>query len=116
VFKVKIYGAGSIGNHLAHGCRSKEWDVLMCDINSEALKRTRHEIYPSRYGDWDPEIRLFSLDELPNEDFDLVIIGTPPDSHLNLAKEVLEETPPKVLLIEKPRRNPSLGWVQDIIE
>ena len=33
--KVKIYGAGSIGNHLAYACRSKGWDVTLCDIDTE---------------------------------------------------------------------------------
>ena len=58
MYNVKIYGAGSIGNHLAHGCRSKGWDVLMCDLDQQALERTRDDIYPSRYGQWDPQIRL----------------------------------------------------------
>jgi predicted dehydrogenase len=116
VFKVKIYGAGSIGNHLAHACRSKGWDVLMCDIDAEALERTREDIYPSRYGEWDPEIRLVRLANLPDEHFDLAIIGTPPDSHLNLTKEVLKTRPPKVLLIEKPLCTPSLEGAQEVVE
>jgi len=62
VYSVKIYGAGSIGNHLAHACRTKGWDVLMCDIDPDALKRTREDIYPSRYGRWDPALCTPSLD------------------------------------------------------
>ena len=88
--KVKIYGAGSIGNHLGHACRNKGWDVLMCDSDPAALERTKQDIYPSRYGAWDEAIRLVTPDQLPDEDFDLVIIGTPPDSHLAIAKSHVE--------------------------
>jgi predicted dehydrogenase len=88
----------------------------MCDIDTEALERTREDIYPSRYGNWDPEIRLVTVDDLPEEDFDLVIIGTPPDSHLNLAGKVLKKRPPKVLLIEKPLCTPALEGAQKIVE
>ena len=35
MIKVKIYGAGSIGNHLAHACRSKGWDVKESPISLE---------------------------------------------------------------------------------
>ena len=45
--KVKIIGAGSIGNHLAHASRSLGWQVDICDIDSRALVRTKEMIYPS---------------------------------------------------------------------
>ena len=64
MFKVKIYGAGSIGNHLAHACCSKGWDVTLCDIDTDALKRTENDIYPSRYGLWDDKIKLLHVSEL----------------------------------------------------
>ena len=115
VFKIIIYGAGSMGNHLAHACRNKGWDVLMTDIDPEALKRTCEDIYPSRYGKWDPGIRLRGVDALPNEHFDVAIIGTPPDTHVNLATQVLKNHPPKAMLIEKPLCKPSLEGVQEIL-
>jgi predicted dehydrogenase len=108
VRSVIIYGAGSIGNHLAHACRNKDWNVSICDIDSAALKRTQEEIYPSRYGEWDPNIKLFNNSEVPKEKYDLGIIGTPPDTHIKLALDVLESNPPKLLLIEKPLCPPSL--------
>ena len=106
---VIIYGAGSIGNHLAHGCRNKGWNVLICDVDAEALERTKNDIYPARYGKWDEQIRLTTSEKLPDEAFDLAIIGTPPDSHLEIARSVLTAStgsgqanrPPKVLLVEK---------------
>ena len=116
MYNIIIYGAGSIGNHLAHACRSKGWQVLMCDLDQPALERTREEIYPTRYGSWDPEIRLATANNLPDEDFDLAIIGTPPDTHMNLAKAVMQTRPPRVMLIEKPLCTPSLEGAQEIVD
>ncbi|NPA24654.1 MAG: Gfo/Idh/MocA family oxidoreductase [Deltaproteobacteria bacterium] len=116
MYKVKIFGAGSIGNHLAHACRRQEWDVAICDLDPTALERTRKEIYPSRYGAWDEEIRLAAPKELENETFDLTIIGTPPDSHMGIACTELEKRPPKVLLIEKPLCTPSLEKAEELLE
>jgi predicted dehydrogenase len=114
--KVKIYGAGSIGNHLAHACRDKGWEVLICDIDPEALERTKDDIYPARYGDWDDTICLATLENLSDEEFDVVIVGTPPDTHLRIAKTVLTTRPPKVLLVEKPVCTPSLEGAQEVLE
>jgi predicted dehydrogenase len=116
VYKVKIYGAGSIGNHLAHSCRAKGWDVLMCDLDRQALERTQQDIYPSRYGKWDTEIRLSTPENMADEDFDLVIIGTPPDSHMSLARSILQARPPRAMLIEKPLCTPSLEGAQEIVK
>jgi predicted dehydrogenase len=88
----------------------------MCDSDPDALRRTRDDIYPSRYGEWDPGIRLSELHAIPQEDFELVIIGTPPDTHLDLAVQVLKNNPPKVLLIEKPLCTPSLEGIQDLVD
>jgi len=60
--RVKVFGAGSIGNHLAHACRSLGWAVTLCDVDPQALRRTREEIYPARYGAWDDGIRLAAVD------------------------------------------------------
>lgn len=107
--KIKIIGAGSIGNHMANGCRSHGWDVAICDLDSSALQRTRHEIYPSRYGFWDPAIRLGTPDNFAGEAFDAVIVGTPPDTHVKIAaSELGSAQPPKALMIEKPLCTPSL--------
>ena len=99
--RVKIYGAGSIGNHLAQASRRMGWDVDICDIDPEALKRTKNDIYPSRYGKWDDKISLYSVDEAPVGIYDFIIIGTPPDSHMELARSAVREGA-KVILVEKP--------------
>lgn len=106
--RVKIFGAGSIGNHLGHACRGLGWQVTICDLDAQALRRTRDEIYPTRYGDWDEEIRLAAVDEVAKEPFDVVIVGTPPDTHIPIALEQLEAAPPAVLFIEKPLCPPDL--------
>lgn len=105
---VKVFGAGSIGNHLTHACRTLGWQVTLCDVDSEALRRTREEIHPQRYGSWDPEIRLVHPDEVARENFDLVIVGTPPDHHIPIALAQLEQAAPRVLLVEKPLCPPDL--------
>lgn len=115
MINVKICGAGSIGNHLAYACRSRGWDVLICDVDHAALKRTREEIYPSRYGVWDEGIRLELVNKLKQEKFDLVIIGTPPDTHIKVALDILEKDPPRCMLIEKPLATPSLEGCEDLI-
>lgn len=106
--RVKIIGAGSIGNHLAHGCRDRQWDVTICDIDAGALKRTRQSIYPQRYGAWDEAIHLAQPDEVAGKSFDVVIIGTPPDTHLAIALRELKASAPKIMVIEKPLAPPSL--------
>jgi predicted dehydrogenase len=112
---VKIIGAGSIGNHLAHAARSKSWDVTLCDINPEALERTKTSIYPSRYDSWDNSIHLTTIDDAPRGEFDWIFIGTPPDVHMTLALDALEEHP-RGILIEKPLATPNLANCQDVID
>jgi len=113
--KVKVIGAGSIGNHLSHAARSLGWQVDLCDIDREALDRTRESIFPGRYGLWDTGISLYSADEAPTGGYDLICIGTPPDSHLALAMTALEEKP-KALLVEKPICGPELENAQEFFE
>jgi predicted dehydrogenase len=106
--QVKILGAGSIGNHLAHACRELGWAVTLCDIDRAALLRTRDDIYPARYGRWDEAIRLAEPREVAEEAFDIVIIGTPPDLHVPLALDELGKAPPRLVLLEKPLCGPGL--------
>lgn len=110
---IKVVGAGSIGNHLANAGRRLNLEVVLCDIDQAALKRAKSEIYPSRYGKWDPEIELVLVDQAPKGGNDLIVIGTPPDSHIQLAMEALEESP-KALLIEKPLTTPSLEGLKEL--
>jgi predicted dehydrogenase len=110
--KVKIYGAGSIGNHYAYACRKKNWDVTIFDKDVKALERTKKKIYVSRYGRWDSKIKL--LDKDNNNYYDIIIIGTPPDSHLSIALNAIKFKP-KVIHIEKPFCTPDLKGLKQLI-
>jgi predicted dehydrogenase len=113
--KIKIVGAGSIGNHMAHGCRVMGWKVTMADVQPAALRRTKEEIYPGRYGSWDPSIRLGTPSDFAGEKFDAVIVGTPPDSHVKVAGEELKSPhSPRVLMIEKPACCPDLSECDEL--
>ncbi len=105
--RVKIIGAGSIGNHLSHASRRLGWSVDLCDTDPSALERTRTQIYPGRYGSFDGAIGLHISDNAPKGGYDLICIGTPPDSHVSLARAALKERP-KAMLIEKPLCGPGL--------
>jgi predicted dehydrogenase len=114
-YKVKIIGAGSIGNHLANASRTIGWSVDLCDIDPAALTRTKEEIYPGRYKSWDDGIRLFLSREAPQGGYDFIFIGTPPDRHVKLALAALEERP-RAILIEKPICTPDLDGAQNLFE
>lgn len=113
--KIKIFGAGSIGNHLANASRTLGWAVDMCDIDESALRRTKEEIYPTRYKKWDATIRLFRNADAPKGGYDLIFIGTPPDSHIALALNAVEERP-RAVLVEKPFCTPDLAGAQDLLD
>ena len=91
--KIKIFGAGSIGNHMANAGRALGASVDVVDIDSKALERMKNEIYPGRYGHWDKEINLYEKDFDTKEPYDLVIIGTPPNIHIELAISALSSSP-----------------------
>lgn len=113
MYNVKILGAGSIGNHLANASRRLGWNVTLCDKDPAALQRTKNEIYPSRYGQWDESIQLFTSTEVPRGGFDLIFIGTPPDSHMDLAIQAIGEKP-KAILVEKPLCTPALEKADEL--
>lgn len=115
MFKVKIYGAGSIGNHLSNASRALGWSVDLCDLDPQALERTKNEIYPSRYGEWDDSIGLMTNDAAPKGGYDLIFIGTPPSAHIPLAMEALKERP-KAILVEKPFCPPDLDGAQELFD
>jgi len=114
-FRVKIHGAGSIGNHLAHASRRMGWTVHVCDISSAALERMKTDLYPTRYGKWDEEITLSLSEDAPKGGFDLILIGTPPQHHIPLALAALEEKP-AAIQIEKPVCPPDLKSAQELYE
>jgi len=114
MFKVKVLGAGSIGNHLAHASRRLGWQVAICDIDAAALERTRTEVFPGRYGAWDESIELYHVKDAPKSVYDLIVVGTPPDSHIDLAIEAIAEGP-RAVLVEKPVCGPDLHRAQELL-
>lgn len=114
--RIKIIGAGSIGNHIANAARRRDWDVTLCDIDADALRRTREEIYPARYGEWDTGIALKTVEEAADEAADVVYVGTPPDSHLAIANSVLDRAAPRALVVEKPLAGPDLAGCQALAD
>jgi len=114
--RAKIIGAGSIGNHLAHSCRTRNWDVALYDIDENALVRSKSLIYPQRYGQWDNAISLRSFSPNDAEKFDAVFIGTPPDSHIEIAIKQIKLGVAKTIIIEKPLCTPDLSGLKELIE
>jgi predicted dehydrogenase len=115
ISEVKILGAGSIGNHMAHASRRLGWNVTLIDKDPAALRRTQHDIYPGRYRVWDSAIRLCEPDEAVTVAADLIVIGTPPDSHMALARFAVQEKP-KAVLIEKPICTPDLEGMAELAD
>ena len=110
--KARIFGAGSIGNHLSNALRKLKYEIELVDIDKSALDRTKNEIYPSRYGKWDNKIKLLTS---PSEDFvDLEIIGTPPDTHANILLERLKQNKSRYWLVEKPFTIPSNKHIKEL--
>lgn len=116
MYRVKIYGAGSIGNHLANAFRGLGWAVSMCDTEQAALDRTKHQIYPARYGRWDEDIRLATVEDLLDEPFEVVAIGTPPDTHVEILLRELEKATARVILVEKPLCGPGLEGCAELVK
>ncbi len=109
MYRIRIIGAGSIGNHIAHAARSHGWAVTLTDNDPAALERARDRIYPQRYGRWDGEIILKDSRDAMSDPADVVFVGTPPDSHIAIANAVLDAGTPRALVIEKPLCGPDLA-------
>ncbi|WP_137388489.1 Gfo/Idh/MocA family protein [Rhodoligotrophos defluvii] len=116
MYSIRIIGAGSIGNHLAHAARSRGWRVALTDIDPAALARARDSIYPQRYGAFDPEIELKDSRAAMADPADVVFIGTPPDTHIALAKATLEQAQTKAVVVEKPVCGPDLAGCQELLD
>lgn len=102
--KILIFGAGSIGNHMTYASLKLGHQVFVTDISSVALKRMKNQVYPSRYGKWNKNINIVNYKDTKNLSifFDLVIIGTPPATHLKVFELVKKKLKFKKILIEKP--------------
>ena len=102
--KILIFGAGSIGNHMANAALKIKCKVYITDIKFSALERMKQKIFPSRYGRWNNSISIINYKEVfhNKNNFDLVIIGTPPNTHTKLFRDIKKKINFKKILIEKP--------------
>ena len=112
--KVRIVGAGSIGNHLAHCFINSDFEVEITDKDDNALNRMKNQIYPSRYNQWDDRIKIIKSSDNSNYTSDVLVIGTPPNTHLEVALKQLELSTPKIILIEKPISHPDLFLLKSL--
>ena len=102
--KILIFGAGSIGNHFTKAFSFLGYEVYITDIDLKALARMKDEIYPKRYGKWDSRINQVGYNEVFKLDFkfEIILIGTPPETHVYLFKKINNQLKFKKILIEKP--------------
>ena len=101
---ILIFGAGSIGNHMSNASVSLGWKVFITDKNPKALKRMKKQIFPKRYKKWNSNITQVDFKDVYNlkQNFDLIIIGTPPTSHYKIYQNCKKKINFKKILIEKP--------------
>jgi len=114
--RVKVIGAGSIGTHLLRGFEREGCSVTAVDNDPEALKR-QQKLYNDRYGiPWNDSIAQYVSGTEPDDLYDIICVGTPPDTHLKIAKDIFGSTQlPKLLFIEKPLCTPSLEGLDDFL-
>jgi len=104
VKNILIFGAGSVGTHHANAARTLNCNVVICDINFSKFKYMKNNLYPKRYGSWDNKIKFISYKDIfeTENNYDLIIIGVPPQNHLELLKKCFIFLKFKKILVEKP--------------
>lgn len=101
---ILIFGSGSIGNHMAYASRRLNLNTSITDIDPSALLRMKYKIFPKRYGKWDDNINIIDYKSVfqIKKKYDLIVIGTPPKTHLDLFFKCKKSLKYKKILIEKP--------------
>jgi predicted dehydrogenase len=101
---VLIFGAGSIGNHMAFASRKLKLNVDITDISNKSLYRMKNKIFLLRYGKWDSKINLVQYNKVfkTSKNYDLIIIGTPPNTHFQVYNKIIKKLKFQNILIEKP--------------
>jgi len=111
--RVKIHGASLTGCFIASASRSLGWDVVLCEASEEEQKRVQKDIFPNRFGKWDPAIQLVVPEKAPRGGFDFIVITAAPDRRLEQAMEALEEKPLGIML-DKPACPPSMELAHEL--
>lgn len=98
--KIKIYGAGSAGTHFTRAALQRGWDVTIVDPDVEAFPRMTG-LYLLRYGEPMNGVQTYGLGAEPMGGYNIVIIASPPETHMPLLAKVVTESP-RAILVEKP--------------
>ena len=75
--KIKIIGCGSAGNHMAFAFKKIAKHIIMTDISSLTLLRSKNQIYKKRYKTWNKNIILKREAKDHDNFYDLIIISSP---------------------------------------
>ncbi len=100
-----IFGAGSLGNHLTNAGLKDGYEIYITDKSDIALSRMEKQLFKKRYGYWSKHINLVKTKDIKkifDIKFEIVIIGTPPQTHLMLYHFCQKNLNYKKILIEKP--------------
>ena len=102
--KILIFGCGSIGAHMANAALKLGFVVYITDIKKEKITFFKKSFFFSRYGYYSKKIIPAEIDSAfkIKEKFEIIIIGTPPSTHIKLLKKIKSNLRFKKILIEKP--------------
>ena len=67
-------------------------------------------------GEWDKNIVTSPNKEITDQHFDYVFVGTPPDTHLEVAKHVLNKYKASTVMIEKPLTSPNINDIEHLFK
>jgi predicted dehydrogenase len=112
--KVKIIGAGSAGNHICYALTriKKIKKIFLTDINKKNLVRAKKKIFFTRYKKWNSKIKLELEKNTLSQKFDIIIISTPPQVHLENLNQNINQS--DFFLIEKPLCEPNINTLNTI--
>lgn len=101
---ILVFGAGSIGAHHIYAARKINCNVEFTDINPLQVDYLKKKLYPSRYKKWDDKVQYVSYKKIFSlkKKFDLIVLGVPPEHHIKLLINCIDNLRFKKILIEKP--------------
>jgi len=109
---IKIVGSGSAGNHIAFAFEQYAKKIFMYDLSDNELIRSK-KIYISRYKKWNKNI-IQSSDINDERNYDLIIISSPPSTHLKILKNNVHNS--NNFLIEKPLSEPNDKTIKNFLK
>lgn len=115
--RVCIFGGGSVGIHYARAWSKAGAEVSVFDLSNAAIERFP-QIWRERYSSTVPgSVKIAALEEfsVSEREFDLIVIGTPPPSHGELARLSLNEKASKFVAIQKPVCTPESQDLERLI-